>query len=159
VGEPFDTFQRIARKAHRFSDAGGIEEAALHPFDRRNIHPGLPKKARKLFDDGHYAEAAFHAWKFIDKVVARHSGLAKNGWELMMAAFNDSNPKIKLNALSTVSDMDEQKGYQFLFGGSVCAIRNPRGHEVELPDDIDTCLDHLAFASMLLRRLERAGYA
>lgn len=39
------------------------------------------------------------------------------------------------------------------------AIRNPRGHEVDLGADPDTCLDHLAFASLLLRRLERSGFS
>jgi glycerol uptake facilitator-like aquaporin len=37
-------------------------------------------------------------------------------------------------------------------------IRNPRGHEYAVVDDPDTCLDHLSFVSMLLRRLEAAGF-
>ena len=61
--------------------------------------------------------------------------------------------------LANASEIDEQKGYRFLFSGAVMAIRNPRGHEVNLNDDVDTCLDHLAFASLLLRRLEQARYA
>jgi hypothetical protein len=58
----------------------------------------------------------------------------------------------------SVSEKDEQKGYQFLFAGSILAIRNPRGHEYALVDSPDTCLDHLGFASQLLRRLEKSGY-
>ena len=46
-----------------------------------------------------------------------------------------------------------------LFSLSVMAIRNPRGHEVNLSDGPDKCLDHLAFASLLLRRLEQSGFA
>jgi len=72
----------------------------------------------------------------------------------MMAVFSVDTPKIKLTPLSNNSEIDEQKGYQFLFSGAVMAIRNPRGHEIEINDDPDTCLDHLAFASMLLRRLD-----
>ena len=53
-----------------------------------------------------------------------------------------------------MSEKDEQKGFQFMFAGSVSAIRNPRGHEVSLADPIDLCLDHLSVASMLLRRME-----
>ena len=37
-------------------------------------------------------------------------------------------------------------------------IRNPRAHEVTIVNDLDICLDHLSFVSLLLRRLEQAGY-
>jgi hypothetical protein len=52
-------FVRIVRAAHQHTDEEPVDEAQLHPFDRRNIHPALPAKTRKLFDDGHYAEATF----------------------------------------------------------------------------------------------------
>ncbi len=41
------------------------------------------------------------------------------------------------------SEKDEQKGFQFLFAGSVLAIRDPRGHEYNFVDSPDKCLDHL----------------
>jgi hypothetical protein len=56
--------------------------------------------------------------------------------------------------MSNESERDEQSGFRFIFAGSMAAIRNPRGHEVNLPDTIDLCLDHLSFASVLLRRLD-----
>jgi uncharacterized protein (TIGR02391 family) len=76
----------------------------------------------------------------------------------MMQVFAESSPAIKLTPNSTTSEKDEQKGYQFLFAGSILVIRNPRGHEYSLKDSPDLCLDHLALASLLLRRLETAGY-
>ncbi|WP_216350601.1 TIGR02391 family protein [Paraburkholderia fungorum] len=130
----------------------------LHPFELRNVHPGMPAKVRKLFDDGHGAEATFHAFKFVEKVVQKHSGSREIGRKLMMNVFGKATPMIKLNGLANPSEEDEQEGYQFMFAGSVAAIRNPGGHEITLSDDPDVCLDHLAFASLLLRRLERAGY-
>jgi uncharacterized protein (TIGR02391 family) len=75
----------------------------------------------------------------------------------MMSAFNESKPAIKLTPLQRRSEIDEQQGFKFLFAGSVLAIRNPRGHEVDVHDDPDTCLDHLVLASLLLRRLEQSG--
>ena len=154
-----DWFEAVARTAHRFTERELVREAELHPFDRRDISPALPSKVRRLFDDGHYAEATFEAFKFVDKSVRRHSGLKESGFKLMMAAFDEGRPAIQLTPLVDLSDIDEQKGYRFLFAGSVLAIRNPRGHEVELVDDIDTALDHLGLASLLIRRLEEAGYA
>ena len=146
-------FEQIVRRT-KTADEESAERAAKHPFDERNLHFQLPSKVRKLFDDGHYAEATFEAFKYVDKVVQRLSSSRESGQKLMMSAFAFEAPKIKLTALSSQSEIDEQKGYQFLFSGAVMAIRNPRGHEVELSDDPDTCLDHLSFASLLLRRLD-----
>jgi uncharacterized protein (TIGR02391 family) len=135
-----------------------LPEPTLHPFDTRNIHPDLPSKVRKLFDDGYFADATFTAFKFLDKKVQGHSGIQESGYKLMMAAFDDAKPKLQLTPLKSISEIDEQKGYRFVFAGSMWAIRNPRGHEFNVIDDPDTCLDHLSFVSMLLRRLEQAGY-
>jgi len=136
-----------------------LEEATPpHSFDSRNIHPSLPAKVKRLFDDGHFAEATFHAFKFLDKEVQKHSQLSETGFKLMMAAFDEANPKLRLTPLLNESDKDEQKGYRFVFAGGVQAIRNPRGHEYAVTDDPDTCLDHLSFVSMLLRKLESAGF-
>lgn len=151
-----DLFEKIARRSHLISERGGSSEPPLHPFDLRNIHPSLPPKVRKLFDDGHYSESTFEAFKFIDKIVQKVSKQRNNGVKLMMNAFNGDKPPVKLNTLSSESEIDEQKGFSFLFSGGVLAIRNPRGHEVNMNDDPDTCLDHLAFASLLIRRLEQA---
>jgi len=159
VPNSLDVFEGIVRLAHRFTEREPVDEARLHPFDRRNIHPSLPPKVKKLFDDGYYAESTFTAWKHLDKVVQKHSKLnSESGYKLMMAAFDESKPPIKLTPLTTVSEIDEQKGFRWVFAGSVWAIRNPRGHEVAMPDDIDTCLDHLSFVSLLIRRLEQAGF-
>jgi uncharacterized protein (TIGR02391 family) len=134
------------------------EAPPLHPFDSRNIHPNLPSKVRELFDDGHYPEATFLAFKFLDKVVEKNAGISESGFKLMMTAFDDSKPKLRLTPLTTTSEKDEQQGYRFIFAGGVLAIRNPRGHEYTVVDNPDICLDHLSFVSMLLRRLEQAGY-
>lgn len=157
-----DLFEQIVRRmpAHE-----SVEETPptsngqpVHPFELRNVHVGFPAKVRKLFDDGHGAEATFHAFKYVEKVIQKHAGSALNGEKLMMAVFNEAAPTMKLNSLANVSKQDEQRGYRFIFAGAIVAIRNPGGHEITLSDDPDVCLDHLAFASLLLRRLERSGY-
>ena len=153
-------FERIVRSASGPSAEDLIKPGGVpvHPFELHNIHPDFPAKVRSLFDDGYGAEATFHAFKFIEKVVQKHSGNAENGRKLMMVAFNKNNALIKLNKLSNLSEEDEQEGYSFIFAGAVMAIRNPGGHEIELSDDPDVCLEHLAFGTFLLRRLERSGY-
>ena len=76
----------------------------------------------------------------------------------MMQAFAGTPPSVVLNANTTTSEQDEQRGFQFIFAGAMLAIRNPRGHEYSIDDSPDQCLDHLSLASLLLRRLEQAGY-
>lgn len=158
-------FERIARTVSHYRALPARVVAALpapeqpqHEFDRRNVHPNLPKKVRTLFDDGHYAEATFEACKFLDSFVGRHAPKTKAGERRMMEALNEDSPVIELTPRSTDSEKDEQRGYKFLFAGTMIAIRNPRGHEHSLLDDPYTCLDHLGLVSMLLRRMNEAGY-
>jgi|ERR1700723_717177 uncharacterized protein (TIGR02391 family) len=158
-----ERFEAIARALAQLpAQEPAVQSAAdtpsLHPFDSRNIHPDLPAKVRELFDDGYYPEATFEAFKYLDKTVEKHSGMTETGKDLMMKAFKEDSPKIKLTPLISVSDKNEQEGYKFIFSGGVIAIRNPRGHEHSVVDNPDLCLDHLSFVSMLLRRLEQAGY-
>jgi len=152
-------FEKIVRRAFLFTSGTPAVERALHPFEIRNIHQALPPKVRKLFDDGHYAEATFQAFKFVDKTIQRLSKLTTSGFNLMMAALSEASPLIQLTSCSTTSEKDEQKGYQFLFAGGSLAIRNPRGHEYNIEDSPDVCLDHLSLASLLLRRLEQSGFS
>lgn len=146
-----DRFERIARRSP--PPATASVDGQIHPFDERNIHPEISKVALKLFNDGHYSQATFEAFKFVDKKVSSISGVKESGYKLMMSAFNESSPKISLTDNATTSDADEQLGYKFIFAGAMSAIRNPRGHEI-LADPIDVCLDHLSVASVLYRRLE-----
>jgi uncharacterized protein (TIGR02391 family) len=158
--ERFEAIARAPSRLPRCEPATELvaEKPLLHPFDSRNIHPDFPPKVRDLFDNGHFPEATSLAFKYLDKKVQRHSGLLESGVKLMMAAFDAATPKIKLNELGTTSEKDEQQGYRFVFAGGMQGIRNPRAHEVTIVDNPDICLDHLSLVSLLLRRLEEAGY-
>ncbi|MFD4422088.1 TIGR02391 family protein [Agromyces sp. NPDC058484] len=151
-------FEQVVRRAHTYSEATPETPGELHPFETRNIHPDLPSKVRGLYDDGYYPEATFEAFKFVEKEVKRISQLrGLTGNKLMMAAFNEQAPVVHLNGMATDSDKDEQFGYRYIFAGAQSGIRNPRGHETELTDSPDLCLDHLSVASILLRKLDDAG--
>ena len=157
-----DRFERIARA----SPAPAVVEQStlelesqldVHPFESRNIHPDFPRKVRRLFDDGYFAEATFEAFKWADKEVRRISGSHKFGHAMMMDVFNENTGVIALTPKVEQSEIDEQMGYKFIFAGSQSAIRNPRGHDTDVEDSLDQCLDHLALASLLIRRLDDAG--
>jgi uncharacterized protein (TIGR02391 family) len=152
----FDKFQSVVRKARKFTEARSEPSGGLHPFDERNIHPKIENVAKSLFDNGHYAQATFEAYKYVDKQVQHLSGLNESGLKLMMQAFNETSPITKLTDLSNTSEKDEQQGYKFIFSGAVLAVRNPRGHECGIRETPDQCLDHLGLASLLMRRLDNA---
>jgi uncharacterized protein (TIGR02391 family) len=151
--EAFSLFERIVRTSRHVGQLPVGESRATHPFDERNIHPAIASVSKKLFDDGHYAQATFEAFKYIEKTVRSVSGVKETGFKLMMNAFDEKGPKIKLTDLKSLNDTDEQVGLRFIFAGTMTGIRNPRGHD-NLVDPIDVCLDHLLVASLLFRKLE-----
>jgi len=150
-----DFFERIVRSTTDLCTQISIkeEERSVHPFDERNVHPSIAKVSIKLFDNAHYSQATFEAFKFLDTHIKKLSGINESGFKLMMAAFAEGNPKIVLNEMLTSTDHDEQSGFRFILAGAMSAIRNPRAHEV-VTDPVHLCLDHLSLASVLLRRIE-----
>ncbi|MEI4484061.1 MULTISPECIES: TIGR02391 family protein [unclassified Phyllobacterium] len=150
-------FEGIVRRARLHTEGETAGAANTHPFELRNIHSDLVRLVRKLFDDGHFTHATFDAYKYIDEEIQRISGMTDFGKSLMMTAFNEKGPAVKLNPLVTKSEINEQEGFKYIFAGTALAIRNPRGHSTTIRDDPDTCLDHLSVASLMLRRLDEAG--
>jgi len=146
-------FEKIARNLSNVGASSSSESRSTHPFDERNIHPEIARVSLRLFEDGHYSQATFEAFKYLDIQVKTVSGINDSGYKLMMAAFAEAAPKIKLTDLRSSSEVDEQMGFKFVFAGVMSAIRNPRGHEITT-DTIDRCLDHLSVASVLLRRFD-----
>ena len=157
MSSSLDYFEQIVRRAYRFTEAEVATSDGTHPFDARGVHTDLPPDVRKLFDNGHFAQATFEAMKFVDEEIRRIAKSSESGTKLMMQALGGASPVVKLNPGMTSTEKDEQEGFKFLFAGVMLAIRNPRGHRTRLTDDPDTCLDHLSLASMLLRRLDDAG--
>ena len=154
--DSFKFFEVVVRRAGSITEARSEPVGGSHPFDDRNIHIKIHSTSKKLFDDGHYASATFEAYKLVDKDVSLLAKSSESGVKLMMRAFSEQSPLIKLTSLRTISERDEQEGYKFIFSGSIMAIRNPRGHEYGVQDSPTECLDHLSLASMLLRRLEQS---
>lgn len=159
MARQLEYFERVVRRSYGFTEQRHEPPGGEHAFDQRNIHDALPSIVKALFDDGHYSQATFEAFKYVDKQLQILANSSESGFKLMLQAFAEKNPMVQLTPCKSVSERGEQKGYQFLFAGSMLAIRNPRGHEVALSDGPDTCLDHLSLASLLIRRLEDAGYA
>lgn len=119
-----------------------------------SLHPKVIAAASKLFDDGHYQEAVFAAYRSLVEEVKTTSGRGDlDGSSLMQQVFSPKTPTLVLS-----DDPDEQLGYMWLFAGAVMAIRNPRAHKSASAGKVSTdeTLELLAFASTLFRKLEQA---
>lgn len=119
--------------------------------------PELNKKVCRLFNQGHYAEAVERAYKYLDNLVKKQSGIrGSSGASLMRSVFSPKKPILKLNELQTTSESDEQQGYMDILAGVMTGIRNPRAHEDEWEDDEFYALQLLSLANHLVERVKRA---
>jgi uncharacterized protein (TIGR02391 family) len=121
------------------------------------LHADVREVADRYLKSGHPEVAIFEAFKAINNRVKAMTGLELDGGKLMGEAFADSDPPIVLGDLSTDTGRNVQAGFRFLFMGAVRGIRNPDAHELFKALDAEEALETLAFASMLVRRLDAAG--
>jgi len=129
------------------------------------FHPRIRQVSEGLFKDGHYSQAILEAYKEVNNIVKEKSGRRDlDGKSLMDQVFKfdpregkiAEKPLIQINELQSQSDRDEQQGFQFLFGGAMLGIRNPKAHDTSVQTDSHTALEYIAFASLLAERVENA---
>jgi len=121
------------------------------------LHPAIQQVADRYIEMDALEVAIFEAFKAVNNRVRELSKLQLDGSELMGKAFQDSEPPIRLADLSTDTGRNIQAGFRFLFMGAVRGIRNPDAHELFEPLDEEDAVERLAFASMLMRRLDEAS--
>jgi uncharacterized protein (TIGR02391 family) len=120
------------------------------------LHADVREVADRYLESGHPEVAIFEAFKAVNNRVKAMTGLDLDGSKLMAEALTDSGPPIALADLSTETGRNIQTGFRFLFMGAVRGIRNPDAHELFKALDAEEALETLAFASMLMRRLDEA---
>ncbi len=136
-----------------------LEPDAMSPLGREAYLAALHADIREAigrFVDEHLDVAIFEAFKLVGNRVKQMTGLDRDGSSLMDAALNISNPKIVFADLGTTTGKDIQRGLYFMFKGAVLGIRNPDAHEQFQPLREEEGLELLAFASMLMRKLDAA---
>lgn len=123
----------------------------------RDMHPTVRKISQQKFNDGHYADAVESAFKEINDQVKKlyhiAKGLEKDGRDLMMSAFSEKDPAVKLTDLSNMSEINIQKGFKYIFAGSIVGIRNPKAHSnVSIPPS--EAIHMLFLASLLFKKID-----
>lgn len=135
-------------------------EETSYLFETMQFHPKIIEASKSLFESGFYAQAIFEAFKAVNNFVKEKTGLSPNeirrmkDSQLMAKVFDANNPIIKVNELLTDTDISEQEGFKLLFMGATMGIRNPKAHDlIEMKDPYKT-LEYLAFASLLLKKID-----
>jgi len=122
-------------------------------FDAIQFHPKIVNASRALFEDEHYAQAIFEAFKAVENFVQDKSGLTLYGTNLMERVFNEENPIIKVPEAGHYYK-EVQKGFKHLFIGASQGIRNPKAHKEIIQKDPYITLQYLGFFSFLLKRID-----
>jgi uncharacterized protein (TIGR02391 family) len=121
------------------------------------LHKRILDVSFKKFKDNYYAEAVEAAFKEINtrlKALYKvHRGNELDGTTLYENVFSTSNPLLKIGNLETLSEKNEQMGYQFMFKGAWMSIRSPKAH-ANISISEEEAFDRLILASMLMKKID-----
>ena len=126
------------------------------------IHPKIAAVSQKLFEDGHYANAAEDAFVEINDRVKKlfmklnpTATKAPDGQAVMNTVFSDNAPLLEFCDRSTETGSNIQKGYIQMLAGAMSALRNPKAH-ANITITKDDAMRRLMFASMLMYKIDEA---
>jgi uncharacterized protein (TIGR02391 family) len=113
---------------------------------RAEIQERLWVAIQETYQVGNYKGSILDSINLLGDLIREKSGLGGDGGPLIGQAFGGTSPIIKVNALQTESERDEQKGIEQLLRGLFTAIRNPRSHGMktdtkEIADSIICFID------------------
>jgi uncharacterized protein (TIGR02391 family) len=120
------------------------------------IHPVIADASAQLYRDDHFTDAVLRAFKAVEHRVQQATGSSEIGQRLMNSTFGGTNPQLDVAKGSGPSAAGEQDGHKMLFMGAMVGIRNVLAHGDHRVDDADEARDAIAFASLLMRRIDRS---
>ncbi len=123
-------------------------------LNKFRLHPILMPECQKLFMDGHINESVRKALEKYEVYVQKKSGVITIGKDLMAQVFCLKKQVIKLNALRTRSEQNEQEGFMHIAMGIMQWWRNTLSHGDEKQISHYEALGRLFLISNLLHRLE-----
>ena len=121
----------------------------------RNIHGRIASVVAEQFLLGRYELAAFAAMREVEIRVRELAGASPStiGVPLMRSAFNKEDGPLT----DQESDGGERQGLSDLFAGAIATFKNPTSHRQVTFEDPVEAAEVIAFASLLLRILDRRG--
>lgn len=144
------------RGVERLDHGQRERHAVYNTYDLLIDDPELLSTTRALYRNGHWAQSVEEAFKYVNDLVKQRTGLAADGADLMNRAFSPRSPFLKLSALKTESQCNQQLGYMQILAGAMTGVRNPRAHEHRYLEDPRVALELLCLANHLARIIGRA---
>ena len=126
------------------------------------IHPLIQKSSKKLFEDGHFANAAEDAFIEINDRTKKLFSIVKpndpvpDGEAAMTTVFSSNNPLVEFCDRRTTTGQNRQKGYMQMLAGAMSALRNPKAHSNTEQLTAEESYRRLATASMLMYAIDDA---
>ena len=126
------------------------------------IHPLIQKSSKKLFEDGHFANAAEDAFIEINDRTKKLFSIVKpnepvpDGEAAMTTVFSSNNPLVEFCDRSTTTGQNKQKGFMQMLAGAMSALRNPKAHSNSEVLSAEEASRRLAAASMLMYAIDDA---
>lgn len=117
------------------------------------LHEKIRARFEPLFKNGHLDEAVLAAMKAVEEELRAKINAEPGccGVDVVDWAIPQQSPPLTFSQVAS-----EQQAAHFLFRGAVGFIRNPQAHRFIEIDDRQEAVEQLAFASMLMRMLDRA---
>ena len=145
-------------RASTDTEAAARSERLQGFLAERGAHEEVLAHCRAELPRDDYYEAVFEAIKGLGDRLRTLSGLDLDGCPLVQQALGGKTPMIQLNALSTATQRNEQRGIALLAEGLFAAVRNPSAHEPRTKWEMSEqdALDVLGTASTVHRRLDSA---
>ncbi|WP_336793291.1 MULTISPECIES: TIGR02391 family protein [Gordonia] len=151
---------RVVKTSRTKTDSeAAARSTRLRTFlSERGAHDEVLLHCRAELPRNDYYEAVFEAIKGLGERLRRLSGLDLDGSRLVQQALGGKAPMVRLNALATETQRNEQRGIALLAEGLFAAFRNPTAHEPRIKWEVSEqdALDVLGTASMVHRRLDAA---
>lgn len=99
------------------------------------LHPVMLPDCETQFAQGHLNGSVRSGLEKFEAHVQQISGLQKQGFDLMMEAFEENNPLIKLNVGATINEKSERAGFRYMAAGIMRCWRNlvSHGNEPQMP--------------------------
>ncbi|MEU6934322.1 TIGR02391 family protein [Streptomyces sp. NPDC046374] len=142
-------------------EAGELQEPDGSGVDSRwsvecALHETIVEAVADRYATGHFADAVQKAFQAVEYRVQNLIDSGEVGAKLMGNAFGGASPRLMVARAEGASQTSEQEGFRDLFRGAMAGLRNPRAHGPHYAEEEAEVLEMLAFASLLMRRLDLA---
>ncbi len=151
---------KVARTTKETTLRGAREKAGVlrSKLEDRGAHAEVFNYCRAELLDENYFHAVLEAIKGIAQRIRDMSSLTIDGADLVNKAFSVKKPIIKINTLTTETEISEQKGFSNMLVGLFGSVRNPVAHAPKTSWQMSEqdALDILSTVSFIHRKLDNA---